>query len=811
MLVRLVLTGRALPGHTPESIRQGLQERLKLSPAQSAALLPPATRVVKSQLARADGERWLALLRQVGLEARVEALEVSSAPETVTAPAPLPTPESAVPAPMLPPVAAVAPDPLLALQALARDGLKRAPPGVGYVLQLLLVTLCCVLVPVLYSALVVGLAVALGWYLMHIHEYLGRLHNIWLLLAIYAIPALSGGILLLFMARPLFFGGQREAPPRELDLAREPQLQQVIEQLCQAIGLRPPVAVHLCNEVNASVHFQGGWSGFFSGDKVLTIGMPLVAGTTVQQLVGVLAHEFGHFAQRLGMRCSFLINRVNAWLESRAYARDPWDDRLQGWLENEDTWELLRWAGWVAQYGIALARGLLRGCFALSFRLSRALSRQMEFDADRYETLIAGSAAFRQGALRLHALAQAQAEVDRQNAHTWRERRLLRDIPEATALQVARLDAQTLQRLEQSLEEGDTRYWDSHPADLERIRHSEGLKAPGHLHDPRPAAGLFVDFTGHCQRVTRDYYAALGLDYQAEQLQDSQAILQLNDQREQALDRLYEWTGRQWRALPWLPLHLPVAEAHRQLGWQAVVDELRRLSPEISRAWEEAEAQEEQRVALGYCARMQQQGVEPRLGEHEPFVAERHLPLYRQIEAGDTPAQRQLQAAASLYRRRLELSLIQATASVREAARLLLALGRLYGDYARLREARELAERFLTLHREYADQVTDRLSQDALLRFQDLALKLLDQADAIAQTLFDGATLGGYLRLRCTRLNAQPGEPLDFFRHSGTILDSLGYAYRRALAEVASHGIDAETRQGIRGIRLLVKAEEAGR
>ena len=808
MVFRLVLTGRALPGHTPESIRQGLQERLKLTPGQAAALLPPATRVVKSRLTQAEAERWQALFRQLGLDTRVEALDAGAVAEPAALSAPLSPPGTAAPAPALAPAAEAAPDPLLALQGLAGAGLKRSPPGAGYVLQLLLVTLCCLLIPTLYGALVLGLAAGLGWYLTHIHHYLHGLHNIWLLLALYAIPALSGGILLLFMARPLFFGGQRESAPLALDLAREPQLRQVIEQLCRAIGLRPPVAVHLCNEVNASVHFEGGWRGFFSGDKVLTIGMPLVAGSTVQQFVGVLAHEFGHFAQRLGMRCSFLINRVNAWLESRAYARDPWDDRLQGWLEDEDTWPLLRWAGWVAQYGIVLARRLLGGCFVLSFRLSRALSRQMEFDADRYETLVAGSAAFRQSALRLRALAQAQAEVDRQNAHTWRERRLLRDIPEATALKAARLDAQTLQRLERSLEEGSTRYWDTHPADLERIRHSEGLKAPGHLHDSRPAAGLFVDFAGHCQRVTRAYYAGLGLDYQAEQLQDSQAILQLNDQREQALDQLYEWTGRQWRGLPWLPLHLPVAEAHRQLDWQATVDELRRLSPEISRAWVEAEVQEEQRVALGYCVLMQQQGVEPRLGEHEPFVAERHLPLYRQIEAGQTPAQRQLQQAASLYRRRLELSLGEAPEAVRDAARLLLALSRLYGDCARLREACELAGRFLAVHREYGEPLTDRLSQDALLHFQDLALKLLGQADGIAQTLFDGVSLGGYLRLRCTRLNAQPGEPLEFFRHSGAILDSLDYAYRRALAEVASYGVGAEARQGIRGIRLLLKVSE---
>lgn len=805
MVFHLVLTGRALPGHTPESIRQGLQARLKLSPAQSAALLPPARQVLKSGLDRRSAERWLHLLAKVGLEARLEASAAASVPQPATGPAPK---AGSRPAAAASAESAGAADPLLALQALARDGLKRSRPSAGYVAQLLLVTLCCLLVPVLYTALLIGLALALGWYLTHIHQYLGGLSNIWLRLAICGIPLLSGGILLLFMGRPLFFASRRGAQPLELDLAREPRLRQVIEQLCQAIGLRPPVAVHLCNEVNASVHFQGGWRGFFSGDKVLTIGMPLVAGMTVQQFVGVLAHEFGHFAQRLGMRCSFLINRVNAWLESRAYAHDPWDDRLQAWQEDEDAWDLLRWAAWVAQYGIAASRWLLRGCFGLSLRLSRALSRQMEFDADRYETLIAGSATFRQSALRLRALAEAQAEVDRQNARTWRERRLLRNMPEATALKVARLSAQTLQHLERSLEQESPRYWDTHPADLERIRASEALQAPGYLQDQRPAAVLFGDFAAHCQGVTRDYYQALGLDYQAEQLQDSEAILQLSARREQALDQLAEWSGRQWRPLPWLPLHLPLQETHRQLGWQAVVDQLRRLSPEISQAWEQAEALEERRVALGYCARMYQQGLTTRLGEQEPFVAERHLPLYRQIEEGQAPAQQQLRQAASLYRRRLELGLGRAPDAVRDAARLLLPMSRLYVDYARLREARELAERFLAVHREYAEPMTDRLSQDALLRFQDLALKLLGQADTIPQKLFDGGTLGGYLRLRCPRLKAQPGDPLEFFRHSGTILDSLAYAQRRALAEVASHCAAAEARQGIRGIRLLSRVGE---
>ena len=730
MSFRVVLSGQALPGFTPEQIAQYLQTQLKFTETQVQALLPPARRVVKSGLDRPSAERWCARLQQAGLAV---ALEELAAPAAV--------------------------DPLTVLQELAHKGLKRARPSPAYALQLFLVTLCCLLVPLLYAGLVIGLGVGLAWYLTHIHEYLGTLRNIWVLLCIYGVPAISGGILLLFMARPFFLPSQRSGESMQLDLAREPRLRQVIEQLCQAIGLRPPVAVQLSNEVNASVHFENGWSGFFSGRKVLTIGMPLAAGLSVQQFVGVLGHEFGHFAQRLGMRCNFLVNSVNAWLEVRSYSRDPWDDRLQEWQDG-DPWWLLQLAIWVAQQGIELSRLLMRGCFWLSFRLSRSLSRQMEFDADRYESLLAGSAAFRSSALQLRALSWAWGEVDQQNARSWRERRLLRDMPQATAEKTSAMGKATRAQLEQSLEEGSTRYWHTHPADLARIQHSEALQAPGHLHDARPAAVLFEQFAEHCQRVTQAYYRDLGLEYDEQQLQDSQQIFQLSAQREEALDQLWEWTGRQWRNLPWLALHQPVQEAHSALGWQAVIDELRRLSPEITQAWAQAEAQEEQRVALAWCGELQRNGVNSRLSDSEPFDAPKHLALYRQIDAGQTPAQLQLRQAASLYRRRVELSLASAGAGVRQTAQLLVQLSRLYVDYARLLEARDVAERLLNWHQQAPDGLTERLSQDALARYQDLALRLLTAADQIPQTLLDGASLGGYLRLRLWTFS-------NSFRHAG--------------------------------------------
>src|SRR3546814_19909801 len=100
------------------------------------------------------------------------------------------------------------------------------------------------------------------------------------------------------------------------------------------------------------------------------------------------------------MRCSFLINHVNAWLDVRAHQPDPWDERLQRWAEENDE-IVIRIVVFITQLGIRASRVLLHGLFLLSFRLSRSLSRQMDFDADRSELMLAGRANFRDTPLHL--------------------------------------------------------------------------------------------------------------------------------------------------------------------------------------------------------------------------------------------------------------------------------------------------------------------------------------------------------------------------------------------------------------------------
>ena len=117
--------------------------------------------------------------------------------------------------------------------------------------------------------------------------------------------------------------------PLALDPAVEPRVYQLVPAICIAVRARAPRRIELNCDLNASAHFDRGLRGFFRGDLMLTLGMPLLAGLTQREIAGVIAHEFGHFRQGAGMRISYLIRRVNGWFARVVYERDAWDEAIE--------------------------------------------------------------------------------------------------------------------------------------------------------------------------------------------------------------------------------------------------------------------------------------------------------------------------------------------------------------------------------------------------------------------------------------------------------------------------------------------------
>ena len=207
-------------------------------------------------------------------------------------------------------------------------------------------------------------------------------------------------VVLLFMIKPLFYRDPKtDGKPQRLKESAEPFLFQYVAAICESVGAPIPRSIRVNCDVNASASFRRGFASMFSEDLTLTIGLPLVAGMTVRELTGVLAHEFGHFAQTTGMRASFVTAHINYWFSRAVYKRDGWDEQL---ANASRIWDpRIAVFVWSARAGVWLSRQVMYVLAWLGNAISCLMMRQMEFDADRYEARMVGSKSFGKSTQRL--------------------------------------------------------------------------------------------------------------------------------------------------------------------------------------------------------------------------------------------------------------------------------------------------------------------------------------------------------------------------------------------------------------------------
>lgn len=261
--------------------------------------------------------------------------------------------------------------------------------------------------------------------------------------------------------------------------------------------------------MNASARLEHGLRGILGRDRlVLTLGLPLVAGLTQRELAGVIAHEFGHFRQRFGMRVNFLIRTVDGWFARVVYGRDGWDaalgDLMSGLRRQHYTVIILAVC---TRAGIQATRGVLWVLMMLGHVVSAASMREMEHDADRAATSVVGSTAFVSAMTRLRLLGAVYDESLQTMGEFWqRHFQLLNNLPLFIEHRLASVSPETFAA---GASVGRVRrvWLSTHPGMAERVRRAQQRGEAGEEISDAPARELFADFDGLSRRVTLAYYA----------------------------------------------------------------------------------------------------------------------------------------------------------------------------------------------------------------------------------------------------------------------------------------------------------------
>ena len=401
----------------------------------------------------------------------------------------------------------------------------RPRSSILYQFSLLLVTLTMLLLPLIYFALVGAAVYGVYYHATHNWDVImgfggmrgGRIMIFKFL--IYIVPLFVGAVVVFFMFKPLFAGRPKHAQPLALNPADNPLLYAFIEKICETVGAPSPKRIDLDCDLNASASFRRGMWSMAGNDMVLTIGLPLVANLSAAEFAGVVAHEFGHFTQSVGMRLSYLIRSVNHWFIRVVYQRDAWDEALEEWAaESEDAWVTI--IVMFAQIGVWFARMILRILMYTGLLIGGFMIRQMEYDADACQIKLVGTETFERTHRRLATLSAAMEKMYKQIHLTWQKTHQLPDnLSELLRQAHESLPGATLQKIEDRYGLERTGLFDSHPSPADRIREARRAQDPGAFHDDRPASSLFSSFEHPARFVTMLHYTdELGIPITREML-----------------------------------------------------------------------------------------------------------------------------------------------------------------------------------------------------------------------------------------------------------------------------------------------------
>jgi len=383
----------------------------------------------------------------------------------------------------------------------------RVKPTLGYRLAALFVTFFMVLLPMVYVALIGLVGYLLYWHASNNHTVFsavrGRNAGKGAVL-IYLGPIVIGGLLILFMIKPLFARQAKRQEELELSFGEEPILHSFVQRLCEAVNAPLPTLIEVDCEVNAAAYFRHGWWGFLTNDLALRIGLPLLSSLNTRQLAGVLAHELGHFSQGAGMRLSYIIRNVNLWFARVIYERDEWDESIAEWCRDENGWIVVL-AG-LTSLLVWLTRRVLWCLMIIGHAVSCILLRQMEYDADKFEGRLAGSEVFESTARRLTELNVANSITHQLVVSNHHHAGLPDNLPLCLSEIASTLPQETTTITEKIIEEGKTGWFDSHPADRDRIAAAHRQQAPGIFQMERPAAVLLRDHAKLAENSTYKFY-----------------------------------------------------------------------------------------------------------------------------------------------------------------------------------------------------------------------------------------------------------------------------------------------------------------
>jgi Zn-dependent protease with chaperone function len=279
------------------------------------------------------------------------------------------------------------------------------------------------------------------------------------------VGTIVSGFIFISLTKPFSLAFGKRHDQVTLSRHEEPLLHTYVDQICETLNTPRPQVIRLELAPNASAGPASVIKGLFTQNLVLSLGMPLALGLNIQQLSGVIAHELGHFSQSGGgTDLSRLLQIINAAFGKIALDQDWLDELLAHY--SQPRYGVLSNVLFPLRFGNYASRRFFYLLMLAGHASSSFETRQKEFDADAYETYLAGYEAFRHCSRNLELLGAGYQTAMNDLEDAWQDRRLMDNLPALTVANATRMPMQRQRQLYRLALTRKTQWHDSHPSPI---------------------------------------------------------------------------------------------------------------------------------------------------------------------------------------------------------------------------------------------------------------------------------------------------------------------------------------------------------
>jgi hypothetical protein len=344
------------------------------------------------------------------------------------------------------------------------------------------------LMPVFYAAVILLLAYGMFWLAT---SSTGQS----LPAAVFWLVEAAGAIVLVCLVKPLVEPKRRGLASYRVNLAEEPLLASLVSQIADQVHAPTPQRV----VVNCDTRVVSGGRG------ELTLGLPLVANLSAQELAGVIAYQLALVRRGAGSGLTGLIRRINSWLWQSVYGRG----RLDQWLALVGERQHFHAAKLLLPLSLARfpAQAVLFVPMFIANTIGAGVIRLAERDADRIAARLIGAKAYTALLERLELIDFTWEGVVAELEFLHREQQLPDKLPEHLALRMQDMTPELRAVLGETVNQPEDRPFDSRASRPERLEWLSGEPAVGLLACAAPAKWLLANYDHLSKQMSRDFYA----------------------------------------------------------------------------------------------------------------------------------------------------------------------------------------------------------------------------------------------------------------------------------------------------------------